>query len=108
MHHTADKKKPSDLTFLGRWIGRLIIYHNPKFPVPPRVVFVTGASIRGTLKGDILNESYLFVGSYRYCVEYTPRLFKKLSLNYKYRGAVKNLESIKKSLVKPGKRPCKT
>lgn len=94
--------KRSDLTYLNRWIGKLVIYHVSKTNNKPTVVYITGAYKHGSLSGKVLNTDIMFIGSHRYCIEYTPRMFERLLFLHQRKDAITRLETATKR-IKSGK-----
>ena len=92
--------KASDFTYLKRWIGKLVIYNVNGSYNGPSVVFITGVSKNGKLRGDVLNTHTHFFGNPKYCIEYSPRLMEKLCINYYYSQTKRGLSENKKRVIK--------
>ncbi|MFN3879811.1 MAG: hypothetical protein ACK4L8_00080 [Nitrincola lacisaponensis] len=90
--------KAGDLTYLKRWVGKLVIYQTPKNA--PAVVYITGVSKKGNLRGKELNTTNLFIGHPRYCIEYRPRLMDRMLFAYQYRHACAVVAASKKRLIR--------
>lgn len=101
--------RPRDLTYLKRWVGKLVIYEpmqkvdqGKKSFSGPSVVYITGVNRRGHLLGQKLNSSELFVGHPRWCAEYSPRLFNRALFLHHRKDALARLACANKRL-KTGK-----
>ncbi len=90
--------KAGDLTYLKRWVGKLVIYQTPNNA--PAVVYITGVNKRGNLNGEELNTTKVFLGHPRYCIEYRPRLMARMLFAYHYRNACAVLAVSKKRLIR--------
>lgn len=91
--------KPEKLTFLARWVGKIVIYDPDNNLVQPKAVFISGVSKDGRLMGQVLNSTEWFSGSPKYCIDYTPRLMNRLLFIYKRRQAIKTVSNMNKRLV---------
>ncbi|KXJ55177.1 MAG: hypothetical protein AXW15_07880 [Neptuniibacter sp. Phe_28] len=92
--------KAGNLTYLNRWVGKVVIYNSNSELMEPRAVFISGVSDIGRLQGQVLNHSgIVFVGNPKYCVEYTPRLMNRLLFIFKHREAARRLSSMNKRLT---------
>ena len=85
--------KAADLTYLKRWVGKLAIYSVSKNNIKPKVVYITGFSKIGTLKGKVLNRDTIFIGNPKYCIEYSPRVFDRILFSYHRRHAIECLNA---------------